>query len=143
MSNGGTPGHNSPENGSGARHSDSAYGADPQQAAFVAHPELRHLAELRDSGGWTFRHYDSEPEVTELTTGVRVWPDGSADALGIRGESDAQAVRTNPLGELVWKREGDLAFVLNALLELQPPRHPLAPRLVIPGTPPPIWTPQN
>lgn len=116
---------------------------NPEQAAFVAHPELCRLAELRDSGGWTFRHYDIEPEVTDLTTGVRVWPDGSSDALGIRGEADTQAVRTNPSGELVWKREGDVASVLDALLELPPPGDPLAPRLVIPGKPPPIWTPPN
>ena len=111
---------------------------DRDEAAFAVHPELRRLAELREGGGWLFTHFDVEHEVTELTTGVRVWPDGSADALGVRGLTEVQAARTNPLGELVWKREGDLASVLDELLELPPPGHPLAPRLVIPEIPPPM-----
>jgi hypothetical protein len=72
---------------------------------------------------------------------VRVWPDDWADALGVRGQTDAQARRVNPDGDVVWEREGDLGYVLEQLIELPPPGDPRAPRLVIRGRLPHLWLP--
>jgi hypothetical protein len=77
----------------------------------------------------------------DLTQGVRVWPDESADALGIRGQTDAQATRTNPDSNVVWEREGDLAYVVEQLMELPPPGDPRAPRWAIRGRLPHLWLP--
>jgi hypothetical protein len=114
---------------------------EAEQLAVTLYPELRRLAELRDGGGWRFVHKEAEPGVVVLTQGVRVWPDGSAEALGVRGQTDAQARRTNPDGEVVWEREGDLAYVIEELIELPPPEDPRAPRLVIRRYLAGIWLP--
>jgi hypothetical protein len=114
---------------------------DAERVAFTRYPELRRLAALRDGGGWRFLHQESEPGVVVLIQGVRVWPDESADALGVRGQTDAQATRTNPDGDVVWEREGDLAYVVEQLIELPPPDDPRAPRLVIRSRLPQIWLP--
>ena len=114
---------------------------DRERAALAAHPELLHLAVLRDRGGWRFLHRDDEPGVTVLITGVREWPDGTTDALGLRSATDAQAVRLDPEGEVAWKRSGTLVDVVGGLLELAPPCAPHASRLVLPGPAPALWLP--
>jgi hypothetical protein len=92
-------------------------GAD--QAAFTAHPELRRLAALRDGGGWEFVHYDTEFEVTDLSTGVRTWPDGSADASP---EGVAVMVPATWRGELIARadavveRRGDREAMIRCLV---------------------------
>ena len=117
---------------------------DAERAAFAAHPVLRLLAALRDRGGWQFTHREPNGAVV-LTNGFRVWPGGWADVLGVFAETDAQAARVNPAGELVWERTGDLTYVLEGLLELPAPDDPWAPRLVLRSTrrpAPELWIPQ-
>jgi len=105
------------------------------------YPELRRLAELRDGGGWHFLHTESEPGVVVLTQGVRVWPNEWTDVLGFLGQTDAQAKRATPDGEVVWEREGDLAYVVEGLIELPPPGDPHVPHLLIRSRLPQIWRP--
>ncbi|MFT7835592.1 hypothetical protein Q5530_05525 [Saccharothrix sp. BKS2] len=107
--------------------------------AFGAHPELRRLATLRDSGPWVWLPTARNGEVVELH-GVRTWTGGYADAVRVRTATDAAAVRTDDTGGLLWQREGGLAEVVDALLELPPPDAPTAPRLVK-GVGPGLWTP--
>lgn len=111
-----------------------------EQYAIIFYPELRRLAALRDGGGWLFLHQEAAPGVVVRIQGVRVWPDQSADALGILGQTDAQARRVNPDGLLVWEREGDLAYVVEGLIELLPPSDPRA-RLIVRSRLPRIWLP--
>ena len=114
---------------------------DAELVAVTLYPELRRLATLRAGGGWIFVHRESEPGVVVLTQGVRAWPDGWAEALGIRGQTDAQARRTDPDGDVVWEREGDLAMVVEGLIELPLPGDPAAPHLVIRRRLPGLWLP--
>jgi hypothetical protein len=82
---------------------------------------------------WQFVEIRSEAGHTTSLHGVRTWPDGSAEALGVLSSTDAQAVRTDPNGEQVFFREGTLVEVIDALVELPAPGNPGAPRLVLPG----------
>lgn len=101
--------------------------------------ELRRLAELRDRGEWSFLPIRRDGEL-ELLTGARGWPGGWSDAVAIRDLGDARGFRCDPVGGVVWRREGGMAEVVEGLLELPTPDHPRAPRLVI-GTAPGLWTP--
>lgn len=89
---------------------------EAERAAFAEHPELRWLAALRDRGGWRFTHHHGV-----AATGIRTWPDGTTDALVIRGPGEACGQRTDPGGRAVWTRGGTLAEVVAGLLELSPP----------------------
>jgi hypothetical protein len=109
------------------------------RAALAAYPELRRLIELRDGGGWFFQPMRVEGAL-ELLTGWRRWPDDWSDAIAIRDLGDAKAFRCDPAGGEVWKREGNLAEVLNGLVELPAPNQPNAPRLVK-AQAPKLWTP--
>jgi hypothetical protein len=118
---------------------------DAERAAFATHRVLRLLAALRDRGGWRFTHREQDGDVV-LINGIRVWPHGWADALGVLAETDAQATRVNPDGELVWERTGDLTYVLEGLLELPAPNAPRAPHLVLRSTrrsAPELWIPRQ
>lgn len=107
---------------------------DAVRAAVRAFPELRSLVDLRRGGDWAFTAVVRHRAVVSLH-GVRTWPGGWADALGLLYTTDAQAVRTNRHGETVWKRDGGLVEVIGALLELPPPHARTAPHLAI-GTAP-------
>lgn len=72
---------------------------------------------------------------------MRVWPQGWSDALGILDRTDAQAVRADPSGHAVWKCEGGVVEVVEALRELPTPGSRLAPRLMIGMATPMLWTP--
>lgn len=100
---------------------------------------LERLSEMRVRSGWVFMpiHVDGQ---LELLTGARGWPGGWSDAIAIRDLGDAKAYRCDPVGDVVWLREGGLPEVLDSLLTLPTPSDPRAPRLVI-GTAPRLWTP--
>ena len=108
--------------------------------ALAAFPELRGLADLREAG-WSFLpKTDSDGELVEVR-GVRTWPgSGSADAILVRYATDAAGVRSDDDGLLVWRREGSLTEVVDALIALPPPGAPYAPRLVL-GSAPSLWLP--
>ena len=108
--------------------------ANAVRAAVGAFPELQSLVDLQRAGGWEFTAVVLDRAVVSLH-GVRTWPGGWADALGLLYTTDAQAVRTNRHGETVWKRDGGLVEVIGALLELPPPHARTAPHLAI-GTAP-------
>jgi hypothetical protein len=110
-------------------------------AAIRAFPELRVLLLLCQDQRWRFAaKVDARGEVASVH-GVRVWPREWTDALGILDRTDAQAVRADPDGHAVWKREGHLVDVVAALWELPSPEERAAPRLVIGTAPPMLWIP--
>lgn len=115
---------------------------DARTAALAAYPTLRNLLRL-DAAGWTWMPppLDEEGRPLEIH-GVRFWPDQpDVDALRVRGEKDARAIRSDPAGGLLWESEGTLADVVDGLLHLPPPGSPYAPRLVIGAAPKDLWLP--
>src|SRR4051812_7736843 len=64
---------------------------------------------------------------------IRVWDDGHADVISIHDETSAQALRCNPRGDVVWKVTDTALSVLEAVVALPSPYHPLAPKLALPG----------
>lgn len=64
---------------------------------------------------------------------IRTWDDGHADAISIHDETNAQALRCNPRGDVVWKVTDTAFSVLQAVVELPSPFNPLAPKLALPG----------
>ncbi len=112
--------------------------SDVDRAALAAFPQLRGLIDLREAG-WVFLPGFEDGEITKVR-GVRTWPDGAADAIGVRYTTDAAALRTDHDGGIVWQREGNLVEVVNGLLTLPPPSAPGAPRLVT-ATHPLVWIP--
>ena len=76
-----------------------------------------------------------QPELPAWRNGVGgrcagVPPEGWSDAVAIANRDDARAYRCDPAGGEVWGREGGLAEVIDALIELPAPHEPGAPRLV-------------
>jgi hypothetical protein len=111
-----------------------------EMAAVALYPELAHLIDLRQSGGWVFQPAVIDGGV-ELLAGHRVWLAGGwSDALVIRSQTDAKAFRCNADGGTVWGAEGSLHEVVNGLIALPKPDAPHAPRLVI-GRRPTLWVP--
>jgi hypothetical protein len=106
--------------------------------AILRYPELAQLVALR-SRGWFFQPVQVEGEL-ELVTGARSWPEGWSDALAIRSQGDAKAFRCDPMGGVVWHRQGGLVEVVDGLLELPGPSEPNAPRLVK-ARAPGLWMP--
>jgi hypothetical protein len=107
-----------------------------EESALAAYPESREfqrLADLRNAGGWHFTVQKT------IITGVRPWPDGSADLLVLQNFTAAQARRTNPIGGVVWRRKGSLEEIADGLLALPAPDDPCAPTRVIAPTPG-MWT---
>ncbi|NGY59559.1 hypothetical protein G7043_11540 [Lentzea sp. NEAU-D13] len=110
-------------------------------AAIRAFPGLAALIAIRDAG-WTFVHRDAVAGVPTQVDGYRAWPGGWIDAVRVRDEDDAMALRTDgdePPG-IVWERTGSLAHLVEDLLSLPAPGDRLAPRLVK-ATGPRLWTP--
>lgn len=102
--------------------------------AIQAYPQLARLFALRSTPpAWTFTQAVGPDGEHLAVVGVRVWPDGHSDSMGILGEQDAQAIRVNPLGEKVWKSTDTLATVLDDIAALPDPGTKGAPHLVIAG----------
>lgn len=109
-------------------------------AALRLYPQLQRIAQLRDGGGWVFQLVQADGRL-DLLTGVRLWPWAWSDAIAIRDLGDAKAFRCDPDGGEVWRHEGGLVEVVDALLELPAPDEPGAPQLVK-AKAPELWTPQ-
>jgi hypothetical protein len=112
--------------------------SDATQAAVAEFPELAHLADLV-SGGWVFVPVLTDGQLSAVQ-GARIWPTYWADVIDVRYTTDAQALRADPDGHVVWKHEGTLVDVVQALLELPAPDAVPAPRLAI-GAAPRLWAP--
>jgi hypothetical protein len=111
-----------------------------EMAAVALYPVLARLIDLRQSGGWVFQPAVLDGAV-ELLAGHRVWRVGGwSDAITIRSETDAKAFRCNADGGVVFRVEGTLREVLDALIGLPEPGTPDAPILVI-GRRPTLWLP--
>jgi len=89
--------------------------------------------------GGFFQPIQVEGEL-ELVTGSRMWPERWSDALAIRGQGDAKGFRCDPVGGVVWQREGGLVEVVEGLVELPGPDEPGAPQLVK-SRAPRLWVP--
>ncbi|GGP86816.1 hypothetical protein [Saccharothrix coeruleofusca] len=106
------------------------------RAALRRWPALLSLLELRGSGWrWMPPPLDDDGSPVELH-GLRLWPASPiVDALRVRNDTDARAIRMDDEGGLLWQRDGDLVAVLDAVVGLPPPWHRHAPRLVIGSAP--------
>lgn len=93
---------------------------ETDRAAVAEFPGLRRLIELRDGGGWFFLPVQRNGELT-LVSGARRWPGGWSDAIAIRAIDDACGMRCDHRGVEVWRREGGMVDVINALVALPPP----------------------
>jgi hypothetical protein len=111
------------------------------EAAIRAFPALGGLVALRESG-WSFLHLNVIDDVPAQVDGYRAWQGGWIDAIRVRSDTDAMALRTdgNESPGIVWERSGTLAEVIEELLTLPAPDARLAPRLVR-ATGPILWTP--
>ncbi|MGW5743713.1 hypothetical protein [Amycolatopsis sp. NPDC003861] len=90
---------------------------------------------------WDFLPIFDSNGLLERFTASLTWDvDGFVDALRVKSESDAAAIRVDHAGGKVWERDGDALDVLHQLVDLPAPSSPLAPRLVI-GSAPRMWTP--
>jgi hypothetical protein len=108
-----------------------------QAAALSAFPELQRLIDLRDAG-WMFLPTIEDGQLVEVH-GVRMWPEGWADAIRVRYTTDAVGLRNDHAGGITWHLEGTLAEIVDGLIALPAPSDRLAPRLVI-GRGPMLWT---
>jgi hypothetical protein len=107
--------------------------------AILRYPELARLVALRSCGEWLFQPVLADEEL-KLVVGSRSWLGGWSDALAIRSRTDAKAFRCDPVGGVVWQKEGGLVEVVEGLLELPGPEEPGAPRLVK-ARAPRLWVP--
>jgi hypothetical protein len=79
-------------------------------------------ARLRDHE-WTtvIKTVDGDPDRIDALVYSRVWPDFSGDALLVRSETEACAVRLDPAGRPVWECSGSARQVVDQLLLLPVP----------------------
>ena len=77
------------------------------------------LDDLRDEG-WLFLPAITHGDLTEMRA-LRVWYPGWQDLFRLRGADDAGAVRRDPAGNLIWRRDGSLTEVVAALRTLPEP----------------------
>ena len=89
---------------------------------------LQELHDLIGAGGW-----HPLPGVPGELIFIRPWPDGSVDALAVKGANEALSERTNPAGDPVWRHAGELIEVIARLHTLPAPDMVNAPRLILPG----------
>jgi hypothetical protein len=90
---------------------------------------------------WDFHLELDTDGLLEKITGSYPWEtDGFVDAVRIKSDTDAAAIRMDHAGGKVWEREGDALMILHQLVNLPAPSDPRAPRLVI-GSAPRLWTP--
>ncbi|MEA5367195.1 hypothetical protein VA596_47245 [Amycolatopsis sp., V23-08] len=84
--------------------------------------------------------FDSEGQLDRVT-GQFIWDvDGFVDALRVKSQTDAAAMRVQRGSGVVWDCNGTAAEVLQRLVELPAPSDRLAPRLVVAAAPR-LWTP--
>jgi hypothetical protein len=91
--------------------------------------------------GWELQPLFDNDGHLEKFAGAFTWAeDGYVDALRVKSETDAAALRMDRAGGKFWERGGDALDILHQLVELPAPSSPRAPRLVI-GSAPRLWTP--
>lgn len=105
-------------------------------------PDEKSLLQQLGPQGFRFLPVGDDQGRPDMIQAVRTFPDGTADALSIHSQTSAQAVRTDPRGDVVWKVTDTVRVVLSAVLELPHPSDPMAPHLVLPGAlPTGLWLP--
>ncbi|MBE1496322.1 hypothetical protein H4696_003422 [Amycolatopsis lexingtonensis] len=88
--------------------------------------------------GWDFNPKFDTNGLLERFTASFTWDtDGFVDALRIKSETDAAAIRMDHADRKVWECNGDALTVLHQLLELPEPSDPHAPLLVTDSAPRP------
>lgn len=94
--------------------------------------------------GWRFAEELDERGITALK-GTRTYRrvPGIVDAIKIVDEHDAFGFRAQHPDRMLWAREGDLAGVVDGLLNLPDPANPLAPYVAISTAPKRLWTPNQ
>jgi hypothetical protein len=101
------------------------------EEAIACYPELGRLFSLlvQPAPPWLFHLVrDSDNGETVGLMGVRMWPDGATDIIGILSQTQARAVRCDPLGRRMFLVEDTLLVTVNRVHEeLVNPSHPLAP----------------
>jgi hypothetical protein len=100
-------------------------------AAPAAVPWPADLDALMQRGRWVkhVKAADGDSSTIDALVYSRCWPDFTGDALLIRSETDASAVRLDADGYQVWARTGGAREVVDALRELPDPGRPHAPHL--------------
>jgi hypothetical protein len=117
--------------------------AEADRAALDAYPELKRLIAIRRSGAWQLDVQLDQEMMPRLVLGSRRYSDGSEDTFAVRSRTEVRAIRLDPQRQWIFRREGSLVEIVDALVELPSPLHPMAPRLVLPGTPPRLWVPDT
>lgn len=96
------------------------------------------LAELAKSDQW-----QRLPVSVGVAVYTRLWMEGSADTLTIRGDTEADTVRTNAYGLDVYRNTGTALDMIKEIIGLAAPGTPGAPVHVIgipkPPEDDPIW----
>lgn len=115
--------------------------APPNPFTFLwAEPAIEPMTTLLKRG-WELQPQFDRDGSLERFAGAFTWvEDGYVDALRVKSETDAAALRMDRAGGKVWERTGDALDILHQLVDLPAPSSALAPRLVI-GAAPRLWTP--
>jgi hypothetical protein len=115
----------------------------PIVEAVRAYPVLAGLQAVIGAG-WRFTEALDEQGITALK-GVRHYPHAPdfMDAIKIVDETDAFGFRAQHPDRMLWAKEGNLADVVDGLLNLPDPAAPHAPFLAISSTPKKLWTPNQ
>lgn len=115
----------------------------PTDQALRVYPVLAGLLAIIGAG-WRFTETRDENGITALT-GVHGYPHMPTvmDAIKIVDEHNAVGFRVQHPDRMLWHREGGLADVVDALLNLPDPAAPLAPFLTIGSMPKQLWTPDQ
>lgn len=88
--------------------------------------------------GWAFLPVGDDGRLRELY-GAYLWPDHWIDTIRITSDTSAEARRADPYDGVVWTTDGTFTDVAERVLDLPPPGHRTAPRLVIATTMPRPW----
>lgn len=114
----------------------------PVEEAIRRYPKLASLRALADRGWKFFTREAGDGQLLQLD-GFYCWPHEVTDAIAIYAETNAKGLRTlGDQNDIVWKRIGTVAEVIDGLLELPAPGLPNAPRLVK-GSASKLWTPRS
>jgi hypothetical protein len=93
-------------------------------------PAMRAVGDLINTGAWF-----KLPGPPSMVILMHAWDDESVDTLALHSETDALAERTNPDGEPVWRHNGTVTEVIDALRQLPAPYAPDAPHEPLVDTP--------
>lgn len=102
---------------------------------------LGKLAVLRDLDNRAWRFIAPQDHQGDFlgVVGTRVHPDGTEDTFLFCDLADCHATRTTGDGQLVWKHDGNIGDVVDAICALPAPDSAKAPRDVIGPSAPSLW----